>query len=286
MSSSSGKITSQQEPDYDSKSLPEGYGSTEAFLLPRDPYWMYIYWEITENAIKDIISTIGEAVFSSSKRIIRVYQVDDNDVPVSFVDIPVIFEAKNWYINVSESGKAYMCEIGILTPEGRFIGIAKTNKVSLPKAGVSDVIDEKWMIVNQEFEKLLEISGVDYIGKGSAEIAKSLAQRWEMLKSVFSRVSSFGISSISSQQVLKEEKKERGFWLVADCELVVYGATDPKATLSVGDRRINLNPDGTFALRYALGEGRTTVPIKAVSEDGSMSRGITFSITRETKKDE
>lgn len=287
MSSSSGKIGPQQEPDYDSKSLPDGYGNTEAVLLPRDPYWMYIYWEISENTIKNLISSIGHNIFVSSKKVVRVYEIGDNDVPITFSDVPIILEAKNWYINVNECGKTYMCEIGILTPDGRFIGIVKTNKVSLPRAGVSDIIDEKWMIVNHEFEKLLEISGVDYIGKGSAELAKSLAQRWEMLKSVFSRVSSFGISSISSHQILKEQQqKDKGFWLVADCELVVYGATDPKATLTVGDRKINLNPDGTFALRYALGEGKTTIPIKAVSDDGSMSRGITFNVTRETKKDE
>ncbi len=283
----SGKMGPDQEPDYDYKSLPEGYGSTEAVLLPRDPYWMYVYWEITENSIKNLISSIGHETFSKSKRILRVYELDKNDNPVSYTDIPVIFEAKNWYVNVKECGKTYMCEIGLMMPDGRFVGIVKTNKVSLPKAGVSDVIDEKWMIVNQEFEKLLEISGVDYIGKGSAEIAKSLAQRWEMLRSVFSRISSFGISSFSSQAVMKEKyEKERFFWLVADCELVVYGATQPDASLYVGDRKVNLNPDGTFALRYALKEGDTTIPIKAVSKDESMSKGITFKISRETKKDE
>ncbi|MGC8867112.1 MAG: DUF4912 domain-containing protein [Elusimicrobiales bacterium] len=283
----SGKMGPDQEPDYDYKSLPEGYGSTEAVLLPRDPYWMYVYWEITENSIKNLISSIGHETFSKSKRILRVYELDKNDNPVSYTDIPVIFEAKNWYVNVKECGKTYMCEIGLMMPDGRFVGIVKTNKVSLPKAGVSDVIDEKWMIVNQEFEKLLEISGVDYIGKGSAEIAKSLAQRWEMLRSVFSRISSFGISSFSSQAVMKEKyEKERFFWLVADCELVVYGATQPDASLYVGDRKVKLNPDGTFALRYALKEGDTTIPIKAVSKDESMSKGITFKISRETKKDE
>ncbi len=283
----SGKIGQDQSPDYDSKSLPQEYGNTEAVLLPRDPFWLYIYWEITENSLKNIITSIGYETFSKSKRVIRIYEVGEDDNPVSYSDIPVIFEAKNWYINVRECGKTYMCELGILTPDGRFIGIVKTNKVSLPRAGVSEIMDEKWMIVNHEFEKLLEISGVDYIGKGSAEIAKSLAQRWEMLKSVFSRISSFGVSSFSSQAAMKEGyEKEKGFWLVADCELVVYGATQPDATLYVGDRKINLNPDGTFALRYALKEGDTLIPIKAVSGDGSMSRGITFKIVRETKKDE
>jgi len=282
---SSGKLGNDNERDANANSLPEGYGSTEAVLLPRDPFWMFTYWEISENTLNRLIEEIGVDNFEKSKKVIRVYKIGDNGMSDGFFDVPIVLEAKNWYINVSECGKTYECEIGIITPDGRYIGIVKTNKVTLPKSSVSDVIDEKWMSVNQEFEKLLEISGVEYIGKGSLDIAKSLAQRWEMLRSIFSRVTSFGVSSISSQVFQKEEQqKEKGFWLVADCELVVYGATQSDAKLYIGDRLIKLNPDGTFALRYALPDGDTNIPIKAISADGSMERGINIKVTRETKK--
>jgi hypothetical protein len=282
---SSGKLGNDNERDANANSLPEGYGSTEAVLLPRDPFWMFTYWEISENTLNRLIKEIGVDNFEKSKKVIRVYKIGDNGMSDSFFDVPIVIEAKNWYVNVSECGKTYECEIGIITPDGRYIGIVKTNRVTLPKSSVSDVIDEKWMSVNQEFEKLLEISGVEYIGKGSLDIAKSLAQRWEMLRSIFSRVTSFGVSSISSQVFQKEEQqKEKGFWLVADCELVVYGATQSDAKLYIGDRLIKLNPDGTFALRYALPDGDTNIPIKAISADGSMERGISIKVTRETKK--
>jgi hypothetical protein len=282
---SSGKLGNDNERDANANSLPEGYGSTEAVLLPRDPFWMFTYWEISENTLNRLIKEIGVDNFEKSKKIIRVYKIGDNGMSDGFFDVPIVLEAKNWYVNVSECGKTYECEIGIITPDGRYIGIVKTNRVTLPKSSVSDVIDEKWMSVNQEFEKLLEISGVEYIGKGSLDIAKSLAQRWEMLRSIFSRVTSFGVSSISSQVFQKEEQqKEKGFWLVADCELVVYGATQSDAKLYIGDRLIKLNPDGTFALRYALPDGDTNIPIKAISADGSMERGISIKVTRETKK--
>lgn len=282
---SSGKLGNDNERDANANSLPEGYGSTEAVLLPRDPFWMFTYWEISENTLNRLIKEIGVDNFEKSKKVIRVYKIGDNGMSDGFFDVPIVLEAKNWYVNVNECGKTYECEIGIITPDGRYIGIVKTNRVTLPKSSVSDVIDEKWMSVNQEFEKLLEISGVEYIGKGSLDIAKSLAQRWEMLRSIFSRVTSFGVSSISSQVFQKEEQqKEKGFWLVADCELVVYGATQSDAKLYIGDRLIKLNPDGTFALRYALPDGDTNIPIKAISADGSMERGISIKVTRETKK--
>jgi len=284
---SSGKIGPNQEPDYSSKSLPDGYGNTEAALLPRDPYWMFIYWEISESSKNNIIKQIGKDIFEKSRGVIRVYEVNDKEELGKYFDIPVIIDAKNWYINVNECGKSYICEIGVITLDGRFIAIVRTNKVTLPKSGVSDIIDEKWMSVNQEFEKLLQISGVEYIGKGSMDIAKSLAQRWEMLRSVFSRVTSYGVSSFSSQSLMKEQiPSDKNFWLVADCELVVYGATQSDAKLYIGDREIKLNPDGTFALRYALPDGEVNIPVKAVSRDGDMNRGINIRVSRETKKND
>ena len=41
----------------------------------------------------------------------------------------------------------------------------------------------------------------------------------------------------------------QGFWFVADAELLIHGATEPDATVTIGDRHIKLKPDGTFHLR-------------------------------------
>jgi hypothetical protein len=193
-------------------------------------------------------------------------------------------EAKNWYINVQESGGAYYCEVGLALPDDVFISLVKTNTVNLPSGHVSDVTDEKWMAVTADFDKLLQLSGVEYIGKGSGEVAKSLAQRGEMLRSVFSRASSWGVSSMSSQNLQKPELAKK-FWLVADCELILYGATEPDAFVTVSGRKVNLNPDGTFSMRFAFPDGGMDLPVKAVSKDETDSREIDIKVTRTTTTD-
>ena len=285
---SSGQIkTSNTTPEAAHKALPEGYGTTEAALLPRDPNWMFIYWEITENSMKNLRRDHGDDVLKKGRQVIRVYDVSgaaDGGQPTKYFDIPVMFEAKSWYVNVQEGGRAYCCEVGLAMQDGSFIGLVKTNTVSLPGGRVSDVTDEKWMAVTADFEKLLQLSGVEYIGKGSGEVAKSLAQRWEMLRAVFSRASSWGVSSMSSQAPQKPEQ-EKKFWLVADCELILYGATEPDAFVTVSGRRVNLNPDGTFSMRFALPDGLVDLPIKALSKDETDSRGIDIKVTRATTTD-
>ncbi|MBI4801293.1 MAG: DUF4912 domain-containing protein [Elusimicrobia bacterium] len=284
---SSGQINKQDtKPDSDHKSLPESYGNTEAALLPRDPNWMFIYWEITDNSMAEIRKAHGQDIFDHAGPVIRVYDMThaaEGSRDAKYFDVPVMLDAKNWYINVQEGGRSYLCEVGLVTSDGRFIGIVKTNTVNLPAGRVSDVMDEKWMSVTPDFDKLLQISGVEYIGKGSGEVAKSLAQRWEMLRAVFSRAASWGVSSFSSHALQKPAQKK--FWLVADCELILYGATEPDAYVTVAGRRVGLNPDGTFSMRFALPDGNMDLPIKAVSRDETDTRQIEIRVTRNTRND-
>ena len=262
--------------------LPGSYGVTEAYLLPRDPYWMFLCWEITEETKQSIVSKHGQDVFSRCRSVIRVYDVTDG-VQGKFTDIPIMLEARRWYVNVPESGRSYCCEVGLLTPDGEFIMLVRSNPVALPVGRISSVTDEKWMSVSADFEKLLQLSGVEYIGRGSGEFAKILSQRWEMLRSVSSRSAS-GLSS--SMDSGRRPEQSRGFWLVADCELILYGATLPDAKVTVLGRSVKLNPDGTFAMRFALPDGKLDMPIRAESADGVDKRGIDITVQRQTETDE
>ena len=283
---SSGKLDNKnQQPDSDYKSLPESYGATEAALLPRDPNWMFIYWEITDNSKAQLAREHGKDVFEKARHIIRVYDVSPKaGSEQKYFDIPVMIDARSWYINVQDSNRAYCCEVGLILPDGKFVSIVKTNTINLPSSRVSDVTDEKWMSVSADFDKLLQISGVEYTGKSSGEVAKSLAQRWEMLRSVFSRAASWGVSSLSSQSLSRpaEAAAEKKFWLVADCELILYGATEPDAFVTVAGRKVTLNPDGTFSMRFALPDGNMDLPIRALSKDETDSRQIDILVTRKT----
>ena len=76
--------------------------------------------------------------------------------------------------------------------------------------------------------------------------------------------------------------RPRKFWLVADAELIVYGATEPDATVTIGDRKIDLNPDGTFRFQMSFQDGVIDYPIKAVAVDGEQTRSIHMNFERET----
>jgi hypothetical protein len=76
--------------------------------------------------------------------------------------------------------------------------------------------------------------------------------------------------------------RPRKFWLIADAELIVYGATEPDATVTIGGRPIKLNPDGTFRFQMSFQDGMIDFPIMAVAADGEQNREIHLSFERET----
>lgn len=180
-------------PDADSGSLPQGYGETMAAGLPRDPNWMFVYWEITAAAKARLARERGHGVFERGRQVLRVHHLARTGGRAgNHFDISVLFDAGGWYVHVRDAGGAYCCELGLALPDGDFVGIVKTAPVTLPPGRVSEVMDGNWMSASGDLGELLQLSGVEYIGKGSGEVAKSLAQRWEMLRAVFSRGASWG----------------------------------------------------------------------------------------------
>ncbi len=76
--------------------------------------------------------------------------------------------------------------------------------------------------------------------------------------------------------------RPRQFWLVADAELIVYGATEPDATVTIGGQPIKLNSDGTFRFQMSFQDGKIDYPIMAVAIDGEQTREVHMKFERET----
>jgi uncharacterized protein len=86
-----------------------------------------------------------------------------------------------------------------------------------------------------------------------------------------------------SSPVAKPGAREKGFWFNVNAELIVYGATEPDATVSIGGRRIKLRTDGSFSYRFALPDGNYEMPAVAISADGTDGRSADLKFSRETE---
>lgn len=263
----------QERSDFD---LPSSYNQTQVVLMIRDPYRLYSYWDLRSE-----LKTELAAIYSGWEKVplsLRVYNLSqkrlNTDEP-DYFDLSVNPLADNWFIPVVGPNRQYQVDLGYYSPTGDFIKLATSNQVTTPRDGPSETLDEEWMIVEEDFRRLYRLAGGGRIGEGSIEMVESFLKRLEK------EVGSGAISSISSPARIRE--KERGFWVVLDTELIVYGATEPDATLTIQGQPVRLRPDGSFTLRMALPEGTQVIPVTALSQDGVDSITITPMVTKETR---
>lgn len=66
------------------------------------------------------------------------------------------------------------------------------------------------------------------------------------------------------------ELRPKGFWFNINAELILYGATEQDASVTIGGRPIQLRPDGTFSCRFSLPDGEHGVTLSALSAQGDL----------------
>jgi hypothetical protein len=132
----------------------------------------------------------------------------------------------------------------------------------------------------QALAKIISIDEVRRVWMGSLEITELIRRRLAHDVSSLG-VSSFGVSSLSSPFGGMEQSK--GFWFNVNAELIIYGATEPDAKVTLGGHEIKLRPDGSFSYRFALPDGKYDLPAVAVSADGTDGRAANLKFSRETE---
>jgi len=77
-----------------------------------------------------------------------------------------------------------------------------------------------------------------------------------------------------SATVRIHNRPQADFWFQADAELIIHGATEPGATVTIGGHSIKLKPDGTFHLRVPFTDSLIDYLMTAVTTDGQQTRII------------
>ena len=84
----------------------------------------------------------------------------------------------------------------------------------------------------------------------------------------------------SSDELVRDRKKEKAFHFELNTELVINGKTEPGAEVFWGKRKIDIKPDGTFCIKLPLNEGVLLLDFLANSQDQKLSSKITTSVIR------
>ncbi len=259
-------------PPVEAIDVPASYGIDRIGAMVRDPHWIFSYWEVTPDKFAELEQKFGKR-WPKCRMILRVYDLTNRKK--SHFDIEPGGDTRNWYISVRPE-RRYQVAIGMLSPGGKFIQIAISNTVETPRGTISDVIDDRWMVPDEIFRQIFAASGGHDMLAGSEELRKLLEER------LLEQVSSGAVSSMGSA-AMPRKGRERGFRLWINTELILYGGTEPDASVTVQGKEVKLRGDGTFSLRFALPDGKIDLPVTAVSADKVEERTIDTSVRKKSE---
>lgn len=281
----------------DQPRLPERYGDMRLIAMARDPLKLYIYWELDGGGVERARERIG-CDWPSLSWVMRVFDVTgvqfNGANANSFFDVEINPYLGSVYMDVDKADCEYTIVMGLRDSSGRFEPVVASNKIRTPRVEPSSRTDAEWSVPEGLFAAIYGISG----GYASTAAGSLDSSRFSMpfeetssgAVSSFGGVSSFAVSSFgvssfgSSEQMARLKQRKFFFWL--DCELIVYGGTEPDATVHMMGKKLTLRPDGTFSARFSLPDGLYDIPVTAQSSDGVELREISPTVTRTTRRKE
>lgn len=300
--------------------LPGGYGESRIVLLPRDPQWAFTYWDVPNEHKAELRSQGGQQIalrLCDATDIDLNYQA-----PHSVQEYPCDELAREWHLPIPVSDRDYVIEIGYRTYDGRWLMLARSAQVRIPPTYPSDWIEDYFVTVDWNSDlrskKIAELvpparkaaMAVGMVGDVAApspiyDKIFEMAQGTEAMRvagSLYGSMQQAPMESVTSYMfpsgvgmwalptasgagmfsASAAPARPRSFWLVADAELIVYGATEPDATVTIGGKPIQLSADGTFRYQMSFQDGVIDFPIMAVASDGEQNRAIHMKFTRQT----
>jgi hypothetical protein len=281
-------------------SAPRPAAQTSVVFLPRDPQWAFVFWELSDNDRRLAMAD------GASQLVLRVADVTGLGAGAAhqhtMQEVVVNSHATEWYLPVPLSDRDYRVELGYQVSGGGWKSLAFSSVARVPSLHPSEQILDQFVPFSLDtapqaaaatavmpaaapgiHERVYQAATSTWraVGRGSEAFHEVDDNSDQALGLNASGVGMWA-SGRSESGAGGVATRQRAFWLVADAELIVYGATDPSATLRIGDEIVPLGEDGTFRLQVPFRDGQQLYPITAVAADGEQRRNITLEFARTT----
>jgi hypothetical protein len=264
-------------------------------LLPHDPQWAAVSWFIN---LADRDRALAAGGLQLALRLTDVTDQPTGEArPHTLQEVLVDGSANQWLLPVPLGDREYRVDLGYRTASGGWISLRISPTVRMPADAEQ---------LSQPFFPFHLTPSAEPLDGQLPAAAAPLHERLYQQASAARRFIGLGSEGFHELWAFAQEAaggqlsgpgfwasgreasgagmapRQRKFWLVADAELIVYGATDPAATLTVDDQTVPLSSDGTFQVHTAFPDGEQTYPIRALAADGAQKRSITLDFLRST----
>ena len=284
--------------------LPESYGTGKLGIIARDPRCLYVFWDATRQQQESYLadSRQTELVLRIEDKTTG-QQVSELRADLRsrswFMRVPqggVAYRANLGFADPARGWMSIAVSETVRTPsegvspqrEARFAEVRAPQNVPditarTASSGIGDFVvqstppeveqaefelglppAEVWSPAREQaLQNLVHLDEIRREWIGSLEVAELVARAHLASELPIPEQAQGSISSPLGGQ----PPPPRQFWFNLNAELVVYGATEPNARVTLAGREVKLRPDGTFSYRFALPDGFFELPAAATSAE-------------------
>jgi hypothetical protein len=301
--------------------LPESYGTGRLFLVARDPHWLFAYWDLSGQQMADyraqssdgrLLLRVFEKGHADPIHEFTLHHDARNwYIPVNKAATTYGAELGFWrhdgHFHIIGRARETTTPPDSVSPDtaAKFatipIDIPFRQMLELIRGHIRDgerLAEALHRLQREGFQFPFKV-GIDF-GPWSAEQA---AQLEKLLGGDILRRTQIGSMEITEwlRRRLQEETSsgmfsafspggaswslpapQRGFWFAVNAELIIYGATEPNAKVTVDGRPVKLRNDGTFSFHYTFPDGQYRLPVVAISAKGDEQRSAELQFERKT----
>jgi Domain of unknown function (DUF4912) len=236
--------------------IPAAYGQDKLVIMPKDPEWLFTYWELTPKTVETGWHQREHG--HQYQEAMKLSWDPQGLFEPNYVFLPVEFTARKWYLTIpGDTSKSFQVEIGWLGENGHFISLLKSQSATLP---------ETWV---QTRERIMRE------GKVSAFTAKQTVQLGASENAVISEsrgvfqlenLSSDLFSSSSLAMAARHAPVTGTTMSSATAKIEIAGKLPKGSRIRTGGRDFFADAKGLF--QVALETNEPTLHIEIVSSEG------------------
>jgi hypothetical protein len=118
------------------ENIPWGYGQNRVTAMIVDPDRLFVYWEVTDEAVAAARAGLGRGG-GSAWLSLRVYDITgrlfDGTNAHSYFDHRLERHDRQWFFAINKPTSAACAEVGLMSDEGYFVKIARSGRVEFPR---------------------------------------------------------------------------------------------------------------------------------------------------------
>ena len=131
--------------------IPWGYGLDRVTAMTVDPERLYVYWEVTDQAIERARAGLGPGGQDAWLNL-RVYDVTnrifDGTNAHGYFDHSVSRTDRQWFFLLGRPTSTAIVEVGLKSSEGYFVRIARSGRVDFPRREPASRGGVEWLTVH------------------------------------------------------------------------------------------------------------------------------------------